>query len=152
MELTAGTFRSELHDVVANDEHAVSLFVARGEREGKTLEARNVLVTHVRNGKLAETWLFSGDQYAADEFLAGRWSVFVFLGESDGRAQDGPREGTEAAGSNGHGCPPGEGLRARNVPNDNVARSAHGPTRHACEKRDRDRGGNGQANSAANSI
>jgi uncharacterized protein len=70
MELTAGTFRSELHDVVANDEHAVSLFVALGEREGKTLEARNVLVTHVRNGKLAETWLFSGDQYAADEFLA----------------------------------------------------------------------------------
>jgi ketosteroid isomerase-like protein len=70
MELTGGTFRSELHDVVANDEHAVSLFVARGQREGKTLEARNVLVTHVRNGKLEETWLFSGDQYAADEFLA----------------------------------------------------------------------------------
>jgi uncharacterized protein len=70
MELTGGTFRSELHDVVANDEHAVSLFVARGQREGKTLDARNVLVTHVRNGKLGETWLFSGDQYAADEFLA----------------------------------------------------------------------------------
>jgi uncharacterized protein len=70
MELTGGTFRSELHDVVANDEHAVSLFAARGQREGRTLDARNVLVTHVRNGKLGETWLFSGDQYAADEFLA----------------------------------------------------------------------------------
>jgi uncharacterized protein len=70
MELTGGTFRTELHDVVANDEHTVSLFVARGQREGKTLEARNVLVTHVRDGKLGETWLFSGDQYAADEFLA----------------------------------------------------------------------------------
>jgi uncharacterized protein len=70
MELTDGTFRSELHDVVANDEHAVSLFAARGQREGRTLDARNVLVTHVRNGKLGETWLFSGDQYAADEFLA----------------------------------------------------------------------------------
>ena len=70
MELTGGTFRTELHDVVANDEHAVSLFVARGQREGKTLDVRNVLVTHVRNGKLGETWLFPGDQYASDEFLA----------------------------------------------------------------------------------
>jgi uncharacterized protein len=70
MELTGGSFRTELHDVVANDEHAVSLFVARGQREGKTLEARNVLVTHVRDGKLGETWLFPGDQYASDEFFA----------------------------------------------------------------------------------
>ena len=70
MELTGGTFRTELHDVVANDEHAVSLFTARGQRQGKTLDVRNVLVTHVRNGKLAETWLFPGDQYASDEFLA----------------------------------------------------------------------------------
>jgi uncharacterized protein len=70
MELTGGTFRSELHDVVANDEHVVSLFVGRGQREGKSLEARNMLVSHVRNGKLAETWLYSGDQYAADEFFA----------------------------------------------------------------------------------
>jgi uncharacterized protein len=70
MELTGGTFRTELHDVVANDEHAVSLFVARGQREGKTLEARNVLVTHVGDGKLGETWLFPGDQYASDEFFA----------------------------------------------------------------------------------
>jgi hypothetical protein len=69
MELTGGSFRTELHDVVANDEHAVSLFVARGQREGKTLEARNVLVTHVGNGRLGETWLFPGDQYASDEFF-----------------------------------------------------------------------------------
>jgi uncharacterized protein len=70
MELTGGTFRTELHDVVANDEHAVSLFAARGQRQGRTLDVRNVLVTHVRNGKLGETWLFPGDQYASDEFFA----------------------------------------------------------------------------------
>jgi hypothetical protein len=28
-----------------------------------------VLVTHVRTGRLGETWLFPGDQYASDEFL-----------------------------------------------------------------------------------
>jgi uncharacterized protein len=70
MELTGGTFRVELHDVLANDEHAVSLYVARGEREGRTLEDKSVLVSHVRNGKLVETWGFSEDQYALDEFLS----------------------------------------------------------------------------------
>jgi uncharacterized protein len=70
MELTGGSFRVELHDVVANDEHAVALYVARGEREGRTLEDRSVLVSHVRNGKLLETWQHSEDQYAADEFLS----------------------------------------------------------------------------------
>jgi ketosteroid isomerase-like protein len=70
MELTGGTFRVELHDVVANDEHTVALYVARGEREGRTLEDRSVLVSHVRNGKLLETWQHSEDQYAADEYLS----------------------------------------------------------------------------------
>jgi ketosteroid isomerase-like protein len=70
MELTGGSFRVELHDVLANDEHAVALYVARGEREGRTLEDKSVLVSHVRNGRFVETWQHSGDQYAADEFLS----------------------------------------------------------------------------------
>ena len=70
LELTAGTFRIELHDVVANDEHAVALYVARGEREGRSLEDKSVLVIHVRNGRFLETWQHSEDQYAADEFLS----------------------------------------------------------------------------------
>jgi ketosteroid isomerase-like protein len=70
MELTGGTFRADVHDVVANDEHAVALYVTRGEREGRTLESRDVLVSHVRNGKLAEAWLLSADLYAVDEFFS----------------------------------------------------------------------------------
>jgi uncharacterized protein len=69
-ELTGGTFRTELHDVVANDEHAVALYVTRGEREGRTLENKTVLVSHIRNGKIAEAWLVGEDQYAADEFFS----------------------------------------------------------------------------------
>jgi ketosteroid isomerase-like protein len=69
-ELTGGTFRTDVHDVVANDEHAVTIYVGRGEREGRTLEDRNVLVSHIRNGKIAEAWLLSDDQYAADEFFS----------------------------------------------------------------------------------
>jgi uncharacterized protein len=69
-ELSGGTFRIDLHDVVANDEHAVGIYVSRGEREGRTLEDRNVLVTHIRNRKIAEAWLLNDDQYAADEFFS----------------------------------------------------------------------------------
>jgi uncharacterized protein len=70
MELTGGTFRAEVHDVVAHDEQAVALYVTRGEREGRTLESRDVLVSHIRNGKLAEAWLLSADLYAVDEFFS----------------------------------------------------------------------------------
>ena len=69
-ELTGGTFRADLHDVVANDEHAVAIYVSRGEREGRTLENRNVLVQHIRNGKSVEAWTLSDNQYAADEFFS----------------------------------------------------------------------------------
>jgi ketosteroid isomerase-like protein len=53
MELSGGTFRIDVHDVVANDNHAVALFDARAERADRTYENRNVLVNHIRIGKLA---------------------------------------------------------------------------------------------------
>ena len=70
MELTGGTFRVELHDVIANDEHAVAIYVSRAQREGRTLDNKTVLVSHIRNGRLIEAWQLSEDQYAVDEFLA----------------------------------------------------------------------------------
>ena len=54
MELTAGTFRVELHKVVADDQHTVGLHLATGEREGRTLEDQEVLVFHVRDNKVVE--------------------------------------------------------------------------------------------------
>src|SRR5438552_1794626 len=67
-ELSGGTLRLEIHDVIANDEHAVALFVARAERAGRRLEDRLVEVFHIRDGKAAEVWLYPGDVYAGDEF------------------------------------------------------------------------------------
>lgn len=67
-ELSGGTLRLETHDVVANDEHAVALFVTRGERAGRRLEDRNVEVLHIRDGRATEVWLYSEDLYASDEF------------------------------------------------------------------------------------
>jgi uncharacterized protein len=55
IELTAGTFQVEVHDVVADDRHTVGLHLATGEREGRTLlEDREVLVFHIRDGKVVE--------------------------------------------------------------------------------------------------
>ena len=67
-EASGGTIRLELHDVVANDEHAVALFTARAERAGKHLEDNTVQVAHIRDGKETEVWFYPADLYATDEF------------------------------------------------------------------------------------
>ena len=53
-ELSGGTFRAELHDVVANDQHAVALFIVRAERAGKKLADNTVLESHIRDGRVTE--------------------------------------------------------------------------------------------------
>ena len=67
-ELSGGTIRAEVHDVVANDEHAVSLITVRGERAGKQLEDNSVQVFHIRDGKVSEVWSHPADLYAVDAF------------------------------------------------------------------------------------
>lgn len=65
-ELSGGTHRLEIHDVLANNEHAVALLRAKAERDDKTFDMN---VAHVwRQGKAAELWILPGDQYAFDEF------------------------------------------------------------------------------------
>jgi ketosteroid isomerase-like protein len=67
-ELSEGTIRAEVHDVVANDEHAVSLFTVRAERAGKQVVDNSVQVFHIRDGKVSEVWSHPADLYAMDEF------------------------------------------------------------------------------------
>ncbi len=62
MEPTAGTFRVEFHDVLANDEHTVAMYVAAASARAKPPEDRSVLVSHVGNGKLTETWQYPGSR------------------------------------------------------------------------------------------
>jgi ketosteroid isomerase-like protein len=69
-ELTGGTFKLEIHDVLANDEHVVALVMARGERGGKSLEDPQAHVLHVRDGKVTEFWGHAWDLYAVDDFLS----------------------------------------------------------------------------------
>jgi len=69
-EETSGTFRIELHDVLANDKRAVALTTNRGERLGRTLSYEEAAVFRVSNGKIAEAWLFVDDQEAHAAFFA----------------------------------------------------------------------------------
>ncbi|SRR6266571_4332768 len=67
-ELTGGTFKLEIHDVLANDDHVVVLARATGDREGMKLDDNSVQVFHILDGKITEQWLHAGDLYAVDEF------------------------------------------------------------------------------------
>ncbi|MDP9224603.1 MAG: nuclear transport factor 2 family protein, partial [Actinomycetota bacterium] len=69
-ELSGGTFKVDIHAVLADDEHAVALTRTTGEREGKRLDDSSVQVFHIRNGKVTEQWLHPGDTYASDDFWA----------------------------------------------------------------------------------
>lgn len=69
-EMTGGTFRAELHDIVANDEHVVGLHTSTGQRGGKSLSLREVLVFHLRDGRIVEAWEHFEDSQTWDEFSA----------------------------------------------------------------------------------
>jgi len=60
----------ENHDILASDDHAVVLNKTRATRGGKTLEQEQVVVMHVKGGKIAEVWLHFSDQQAMDEFAS----------------------------------------------------------------------------------
>jgi len=67
-ELSGGTFKLDIHAVLADDEHVVVLARATGEREGKTLDDNSVQVFHIKDGQVTEQWLHPGDAYASDDF------------------------------------------------------------------------------------
>lgn len=51
---TDGTYRSELRYVAADDDHAVAVYRARGERDGRTLDIDQALFCVIRNGLVAD--------------------------------------------------------------------------------------------------
>ena len=59
-----------LHDIVANDDHTISLVDATATRGGKTFTYRTAEIYHIRDGKIAERWAFSDDTAAIIAFFA----------------------------------------------------------------------------------
>ncbi|HEV3381357.1 MAG TPA: nuclear transport factor 2 family protein [Trebonia sp.] len=70
MQLSGGTFRGEIHDVMANDTHGVVLVTFHGERDGHTVALRSADVWHLADGKATEHWSFFEDQPAFDKFFS----------------------------------------------------------------------------------
>lgn len=70
--LSGGTFRTEIHEVLAGEEHVVGLVRGQAERDGATVDLPRVHVWHVKNGKLGELWVHPADQYAFDAYWGER--------------------------------------------------------------------------------
>ena len=66
--LTNGTYRAELRYVVADDDRAVAVYRARGEREGRTIDIDQALFCVVRDSRLAEITAVPFDAAAFDAF------------------------------------------------------------------------------------
>ncbi|MGH2556833.1 MAG: nuclear transport factor 2 family protein [Actinomycetota bacterium] len=60
----------ENHDVLANDEHAVILNRVKATRKGQIFEQNQVIVSHIKDGKITETWLHFSKQEEMDEFAS----------------------------------------------------------------------------------
>ena len=68
--LSAGTYRTELKYVVADDERAVAVYRAQGEREGRTLDIDQALFCEIRDGLIADVTAVPLDFPTFDAFWA----------------------------------------------------------------------------------
>jgi ketosteroid isomerase-like protein len=68
---SVGDFEIEanLHDVLANDDHAIQLMNVTARRGGQTLEYRTAEIYHMSGGKITARWAFSDDTAAIVEFF-----------------------------------------------------------------------------------
>ncbi|MBT2408543.1 MULTISPECIES: nuclear transport factor 2 family protein [unclassified Streptomyces] len=66
--LSGGSYRPQLHDVLANDAHTVALLHATASREGMELDMDYAIVFHISDGRITEGWELWADQRAFDAF------------------------------------------------------------------------------------
>lgn len=63
-------FRTEVHDILANDSHGVALVTTYATRDGETISDRAVQVFHMSDGKLTEFWMFPENARVIDQIWA----------------------------------------------------------------------------------
>ena len=71
MELSDGTFRIHIDDVLANRERVVVLCTESARRAGRSWSSPQVHVWTVRNSCATVFWQYQGDQQSEDEFWSG---------------------------------------------------------------------------------
>jgi uncharacterized protein len=69
LDVTGGTFRLEVHDILANDTHGIVLVTVHGHRDGRSVAAREVNIWHLEDGKAKEFWSFAENGAEMDDFL-----------------------------------------------------------------------------------
>jgi uncharacterized protein len=68
-ELSGGTVRTDLIDVLGSESFAIALVRVFAQRNGKSLDGEFQAFTYrVKNGKIAEFWFLVEDRYAVDAF------------------------------------------------------------------------------------
>jgi ketosteroid isomerase-like protein len=68
---TGGTFKAEVHDILANDVHVAALVTNSAERNGKSLKWNAVNVSHVdADGRATEFWTFVEEPGVVEEFFS----------------------------------------------------------------------------------
>ncbi|MET1085787.1 MAG: nuclear transport factor 2 family protein [Arthrobacter sp.] len=65
---SGGTAKVELRDVIAGEQHTVSLQTAEAQRNGKSMKQEGVLVFTLRDGKVTEVSEFQEDTAKASDF------------------------------------------------------------------------------------
>jgi ketosteroid isomerase-like protein len=68
MELSAGTLRVEVDELLADGERVVALTTVSAERKGRRWSSPEIHVWRVVDGKAVEFREFQGDQQTEDEF------------------------------------------------------------------------------------
>jgi ketosteroid isomerase-like protein len=71
MQVTEGSMRLEVKDVLADDGHAVMFWELAVERQGKSLDASGAMAFKIdADGKYSESWFLYDDQRAYDAFYS----------------------------------------------------------------------------------
>jgi ketosteroid isomerase-like protein len=68
MELTQGTFRIEIKEVLANDAAVAVVVRSTAKRGERTLDDQQIHLLHLRDGRVVDIWQFVGDEPAVEAF------------------------------------------------------------------------------------
>ena len=73
MQESGGSFRNDVHDMLANDEHGVALVTVSATRGDESFEGNVIHVFHMSDAKMTEFWSYPEDQNRFDEFWIDRY-------------------------------------------------------------------------------
>ena len=62
--------RTDEHDLLVSDDHAVALATIHAERGGESISMNRAVIYHLEGDKITELWILDEDQAAFDAFIA----------------------------------------------------------------------------------